>query len=86
MHSFFFSKCLSAVCVCCIYSTSHSGPVMFPAPEAGGYHSSIDLRGWIEGIIPEQSKNGREKLSTKREGHSIRDERRQEELEAAVEV
>lgn len=59
---------------------------MFPAPEAGGYHISIDLRGWIEGIIPEQSKNGREKLSTKREGHSIRDERRQEELEAAVEV
>jgi len=72
--------------VCYIYSTSHSGPVMFPAPAAGGYHISIDLGGGIEGIIPEQSKNGREKLSTKRERYSIRDERRQEELEAAVEV
>lgn len=59
---------------------------MFPAPAAGGYHISIDLGDGIEGIIPEQSKNGREKLSTKRERYSIRDERRQEELEAAVEV
>ena len=59
---------------------------MFPAPVAGGYHISRDLGGAIEGIIPEQSKNGREKLSTERERYSIRDERRQGELEAAVEV
>lgn len=32
---FFFSKCLGAWCVCCIYSTSHSGPILFPAPGAG---------------------------------------------------